>query len=99
MCAEVHCDGLCELLSARDADAAHCCYDAHDALYHGTLLEPAVQDPIDDALAITNQAMLFLTLLGALMLKCIQGFISTGASTKKATTRHSPMECLLRAPQ
>jgi hypothetical protein len=36
------------------------------------------KDPIDDALAITNQAMLFLTLLGALMLKCIQGFISTG---------------------
>jgi Ca2+/H+ antiporter len=40
------------------------------------------KDPVDDALAITNQAMLFLTMLGALMIKCIQGFISTGVYEK-----------------
>jgi hypothetical protein len=32
------------------------------------------QDPVDDALAIANQAMLFVVLLGALALKSQQGF-------------------------
>ena len=36
------------------------------------------QDPVDDMLAMTNQAMLFLMLLGALMLKVQQGFSATG---------------------
>jgi hypothetical protein len=35
-------------------------------------------DPMDDTLAIMNQAMLFTTLLGALMLKIDQAFSSTG---------------------
>jgi hypothetical protein len=36
------------------------------------------KDPVDDTLAITNQAMLFMMLLGALMLKFKQGFSATG---------------------
>jgi hypothetical protein len=37
-------------------------------------------DPLDNTLAIMNQAMLFVTLLGALMLKFHQGFSSTGVT-------------------
>ena len=36
------------------------------------------QDPVDDTLAITNQAMLFVMVLGALLLKFKQGFSATG---------------------
>jgi hypothetical protein len=36
------------------------------------------KDPADDTLAITTQIMLFLTLLGALMIKFDQGFAATG---------------------
>ena len=36
------------------------------------------EDPVDDTLAITNQAMLFVMLSGALMLKFQQGFSATG---------------------
>jgi hypothetical protein len=35
-------------------------------------------DPVDDQLAITNQIMLILTLVGALMIKFDQGFHATG---------------------
>jgi hypothetical protein len=35
-------------------------------------------DPVDDMLSVMNQSMLFLTLLGALMLKFHQGFKATG---------------------
>jgi hypothetical protein len=37
-------------------------------------------EPLDNTLAITNQVMLFVTLLGALMLKFHQGFSSTGVT-------------------
>jgi hypothetical protein len=35
-------------------------------------------DPVDDMLSVTNRSMLFLTLLGALMLKFHQGFKAAG---------------------